>query len=283
MVAREPDTPPASAPTALLDGGQPPAYGRPLYAQGYDVSVPSYVPKKDDAPVRKKRKGKSPRGIAIGSGISIILLIIGFRVASSLLRSAIPRTSGPGGTVTAPTTPPGTPAPAVLYQNTFTVPDADWADQPGACFSKDGAYHVADNYRCFAPMGVQYDFDVTVQVRQLTGSTRGGYGLSIRDSKQSQKFYLFLIDSNGKWAFLRDDVNGSKELVPFTSSTAITGGLNTVNTIEVRASGSQFEFFINGTNVGRADDVSYRSGYIALYASEGIEVAFNNLIITEAR
>jgi hypothetical protein len=48
--------------------------------------------------------------------------------------------------------------------------------------------------------------------------------------------------------------------------------------------GSHFDFFVNGTKVGQADDYNYGSisGQIALDGSDTIEVVFNNLKISTA-
>ena len=56
-----------------------------------------------------------------------------------------------------------------------------------------------------------------------------------------------------------------------------------VNTLEVHAVQSHFDFFVNGTKVGQADDSSPDiGGPAALTGSAGIEVVFSDLKITSA-
>lgn len=62
---------------------------------------------------------------------------------------------------------------------------------------------------------------------------------------------------------------------------AIEIGPRQSNTLEVRAQGSHFVFFVNGAQVGTADDTTLpRVGEIALRAAGNAEVVFTDLTIT---
>jgi hypothetical protein len=171
-----------------------------------------------------------------------------------------------------------TPGPTVLYQNTLTSATDGWPNNQNCFFRSDG-YHIKGNYYCVAPIGNQANVDIKVQVIQLSGPTVNPYGLVFRGI-ENQSHYDFDIDSNGKWAFYScDDIKKQcTAVVDVTANAAIQGGLNTSNTLEVQAKGSHFTFFVNGVQVGTADDTSYATGEIAL-AGTGSEVVFRDLTI----
>jgi hypothetical protein len=72
--------------------------------------------------------------------------------------------------------------------------------------------------------------------------------------------------------------------VGLIASPAIHVGLGATNTLEVRVLDSHFDFFVNGTKVGQADDTNYIaiSGNDVLEGSDGIEIVFSNLTISTA-
>jgi hypothetical protein len=119
--------------------------------------------------------------------------------------------------------------------------------------------------------------DISVQVKQITGQTTQPYGIGLRYIPGF--LYRFDITSDGKWTF--DVCHGAcTAAVGLTANPAIHKGLSATNTLEVRAVGSHFDFFINGAKMGQADDDTTEAGPASLDASSGIEVVFNNLKIT---
>lgn len=68
-------------------------------------------------------------------------------------------------------------------------------------------------------------------------------------------------------------------VVDYTPNAAIHGGYNVENTLEVQAIGSHFEFFVNGTQVGQADDTWFQVGEVGLTGDQDIEVVFTNITI----
>ena len=93
-------------------------------------------------------------------------------------------------------------------------------------------------------------------------------------------YYSFYIDSNSKWGFSKHVNNTRTDVIPYQFNAAIKGGLNVKNTLLVRMKGSHFDFYINGTKVGQADDSTYTSGLSGLFGNDNIEVAYNNFKIT---
>ncbi len=183
---------------------------------------------------------------------------------------------------TATPLPGTTPGASVLFQDPLTSNANGWSDTTGNCFFQDNAYHVKDNYICFAPAGIISDANISVQAKQVAGSLAEPYGIVFRQTS-ANNWYEFYIDSNSQWVFDKV-VNGTIDpLVGPTDNAAIKGGLNTVNTLAVQAKGTHFVFLVNGTQVGQADDATFARGQVGLAAGgEGVEAAFNNIEITAA-
>src|SRR5258707_4092019 len=80
-------------------------------------------------------------------------------------------------TATAVPTPPHWQT--VVYQEPFTAAAAGWPNDVGHCYWKDGAYHAAAGSTCYAPIGKQTSFDLTVDVKQLSGDTKVPHGLVV--------------------------------------------------------------------------------------------------------
>jgi hypothetical protein len=141
-----------------------------------------------------------------------------------------------------------------------------------------------------APIGNQADVDVKVQVKQISGQTIEPYGLAIRadgpPSNSPNLRYAFDIESDGKWVVARCDglANGDNtilctDLAHNTANDAIRGGLNVTNTLEVKARGSHFDFYVNRVSVGGADDSTYISGRVGLECGQNAECVFTNLTV----
>jgi len=148
------------------------------------------------------------------------------------------------------------------------------------CTSKADGYHITGAYLCYAPVTQQGDVDITVTAKQLSGPYSLLYGIVFRSSGKGS-YYLFGIDGNGKWTFVRLSNNTGSYLIQPRANTAIKGTLNQSNTLEVRAAGSHFEFIINGIQVGQADDTTYSTGLIGLTSEGGVEVVYANIKIVK--
>jgi hypothetical protein len=186
--------------------------------------------------------------------------------------------------------PTPTSGPTIIYQDPLTSPSPTWINDPSlGCFFGSGGYHVKNQLSCGVPPGTYNvpgndpgddrlgNADISVQVKQISGPTTQLYGIGFRD------FYQFDIESDGKWAFrVCHGACTTAPVVGPTANPAIHTGLSAANTLEVRAVGSHFDFFVNGTKVGQADDSTYPIGLQALIGEYGIEVVFSNLKITTA-
>jgi hypothetical protein len=182
-----------------------------------------------------------------------------------------PGTVGTVGTATS--TPVGT----VVYQSSLEGAAGGWVNDTH-CSSKADGYHISGNYLCYAPVTQQGDVDISVTVRQLSGSYSLLYGIVFRSSGKGS-YYLFGVDGNGKWTFAKLSNNTSTYLIRPTANAAINAKLDEPNTLEIKAIGSQFDFYVNGIQVGQSKNTAYSTGLIGLTSEGGVEVVYANVRI----
>ncbi len=267
-----PSTPfgaPPSTPFGPGQGYPPMYYGQPG------------MPSQQFAPPPKKGNG-----LVIGIIVAIIVVLVGGGAAAVAL-------SGGGGATTATGTPTATstlgptatPTATVVYSESFANLPASthfgrWAEDTN-CFYQNGGYHVTNGFICFAPIDDQSDVTVTIDTKQISGDSTSPYGFAFRMDADTGVGYEFAIDSASEWVFASCDQNSCKPIVDFTQNSAIHGGLNTTNTFSVTAKGSHFDFFVNDTKVGQADDSTYTTGSIGPAVGGSMEAVFNNLQVTK--
>ncbi|HEY7973958.1 MAG TPA: LamG-like jellyroll fold domain-containing protein, partial [Ktedonobacterales bacterium] len=132
-------------------------------------------------------------------------------------------------------------------------------------------------YICYSPVGSLADGTEAVTASQVSGPDTYGYGLVFREVSKGN-YYVLVIDANSKWAFYKSVGNHLTALQPFTVNAAITGGLNTKNTIAVTMTGSTFDCYVNGQQMGTIHDGTYAEGQWGLSASPGVNVVFTNYL-----
>jgi hypothetical protein len=214
--------------------------------------------------------------------IGIVLLIGVIACGSSSTASNVPTATA---AVSAPTPTLG---PAIIYQDPLTLPSANWPNDPSTgCSFGSGGYHVKGANFCIIPPenytnagGELGNADISVQVKQIGGPPTHLYGIGLRFG--TGFLYRFDITSDGKWTFRLCHLANCTVGVGLTANPAIHAGLSAANMLEVRAVASHFDFFVNGTKVGQADDSTSVAGPAALGGADGIEVVFSNLKITSA-
>lgn len=167
---------------------------------------------------------------------------------------------------------------SVIYQNALTSSASGWTTDSNCSFSSDG-YHIQGGYICYAPTDSLSNVDVTVQVSQLSGDSSSGFGIVFRRASKGN-YYSFRIDSGGQWgAFVCQNSNCNS--LGGASDSSIQTGLNATNTLRVVAVGTHFDYYVNGTKVGSADDSTFSSGDVGLSGADGSEVVFSNLVIAQ--
>jgi hypothetical protein len=252
--------------------------GGPLVADdprmAYGAPNPQHHPY--DNPYQPPVQAKKPRGGGIGRGIlsvgAIILtiaIIVGIRVGIRLLGDKLTNTTETNSSITS----------AHTFTDPLTSNTNGWPDGSGLAFKSDG-YHITQNLLAYAPIDPAVSADVSVKAVQLSGDVTSSYGIVFRRTSKGN-YYAFGIDSNGKWVFYKTVEAASTILVQFTPNSAITTGLNVTNTLEVKGTGSHFDFFVNGTQVGQADDTSLTGkGADGVFGADNIEVVFSQFSLT---
>lgn len=244
---------PGTFPGATSGDSQPlkpaqPSYTPQAYSQGYPQASGLEAPTAPGTPVYvpPERRSWLPYLVV---GVVVVVLVCCVLPGAILLRNQ-------GGQTTAQSTPaPG----QVVYQSALTAVDPKWPNGNGCTFQSDG-YHITNNATCIARLDTPADASIAVNVVQASGATNLPHGIALRRTSAND-YYVFGITSAGMWTFVKYGDNAAPQsLVGFTGSSTIKTGLNVTNAIEVRAKGSHFDFYVNGTKVGQHDDGSYGSG-----------------------
>ena len=275
-----PPTYPSPLPQPISTGAFP-GYGAPpsgsLYGPGMPPPAyrpyplyPAQPPYGVAAPVAKGRN----RAL-IGLLVALIVAVVAGSGALVYLVAAGQHGVGGNQGATAAATATATPEYIPLLNDPLTSNQYGWPTN-SHCFFSGSSYHVKDGYYCYAPLSYRFgNGKLSVDVKQVSGDPDLPYGLFFRAASNGN-FYVFLIVSNGSWGFYSVVGNNLQEIRRFARSEVIHQGLNATNTLEVLAKDSHFDFFINGVQVGQADDGTYVYGGAGVTVFGQIEVAFNN-------
>jgi hypothetical protein len=161
----------------------------------------------------------------------------------------------------------------------------------GDIWYADGEYHMRgkpNKYLVMYAPSPDYktgNATVTVTVRSVNGtSPDSGYGLIVhgeRSKTNELEDYALLIYTGAvtKYEIVKHKGGEQTELVRWTPSNTIHSG-SVDNELEVRASGTELTFYINGQYVDRiTDSENFKGGIAGLYTSDSEEVAFDDLEI----
>ncbi len=251
-----------------------PHYAQPLYGQQMRASVPLYAPygqygpsSMPVSPYGGYAPPTTPR--APGASRRLRLVIVGVVVAVimalAFAGAGIASLSSHGG--------------SVLFKDALLTDTGHWPSDASCTFQSDG-YHIADGHICYASVGAFGDATFSVRLRQVSSAGADGYsGIALRRVSKGN-LYTFGVTPAGEWAFVKTVNDTTTVVAGPRSSDAVHTGLNTSNTLEVRASGAHFDLFVNGTQVGTADDSTFAAGLCGLFADPGIESAFTEFQVS---
>lgn len=228
--------------------------------------------------------GNRQRGRILVILALVVIVVAGAGLAGYVFGRQGGKTAGtPGPTATTPRslTPTATAVETVIFSDPLTSAAHPWPQDGTHCLFQNGSYHTLKNYICFAPVGVSDDANISVQVKQLSGTVDNFYGIIFR-FVNSQNFYEFLINSNSLWTVLKIINDTDTTLIPHTASAAIKPGIGAENSLLARVHGTHFQFFVNGVALGQLNDSTFSSGEIGLVgpSSSAADAAWNNFQIT---
>jgi hypothetical protein len=126
-----------------------------------------------------------------------------------------------------------------------------------------------------------YEVDAT----QIEGPLNNGYGLLFRVDEENDSFYVFEVSGDGYvWIGYCTDLCESEAVAlvggDWFRSPAVKMGLHETNKLKVVADGDRMTFFVNGLEVGRANDSRLAEGDVAVMVETlgepGVRVVFDN-------
>ncbi|WP_052888864.1 protein kinase domain-containing protein [Thermogemmatispora carboxidivorans] len=181
----------------------------------------------------------------------------------------------------------------LLYQYDLRSPGGGWASSGSQCFFSAQGYHVQtlgphEAAWCFSSQEHMTDAVIKVQARLLRGDF---CGLVFRLDPTTPSFYVFEINSQGQYRFVRATGTNPQAwltLIDWTHSNAIQTGYNVPNMLMVLAHGSSFRFYINNQLVINSySDSAYSEGLIGLLvggdSNSGSEAVFSDIWVFEYR
>lgn len=240
---------------------------QPYYPQpGQPQPQQPYYPQPGQPPQQRRGRGGMIAAIVGGVILLCVVLCVGVLLLGQGAVSSVFVKFGPTYTALANQLTPS-PAETVIYQDSFLDTPADWANESGCSFKSDG-YHVSGETACFGPSTLaSAKADVQVTVQSVKSGQDTGYGIALRRAS-SGNFYTFEITPDGRWAFLKWINGNAKAVTDLQSNTAIQTGSGATNQLRVLAVGSNFTFYVNGTQVGTATDSTYADGRIGVVTDD---------------
>jgi hypothetical protein len=179
------------------------------------------------------------------------------------------------------------PTPTPEFSDSLSQASTHWTVAAPACQFVPSSYQVSGTSTsggvCLFINGLSLavgDGTLTASVT-ITKDAVGFAGLIFRagDGRTTgcANCYVFGVVSNGTWDFLKF-VNGHGPTTIATSgSAAIHTGSGAVNTLTADFRGSHFQFTVNGTTVGQADDASLSGpGGIGVGVYLGMQAVYTN-------
>jgi WD40 repeat protein len=149
--------------------------------------------------------------------------------------------------------------------------ELDWSID---CVLKDGCYYL------WVPGGVPAvsDFDLSVDVKRIPETTNGYTGIVFRFVNESN-YYMFVCNDAYGWFLIWKVVdNSAATIANGETSNAINS--NQFNRLGVEASGSSFNFFINGIKVYSTEITGISTGKVGVvggnFSSGRISLVFDN-------
>jgi len=188
----------------------------------------------------------------------------------------------------------GPPAPSrVLLRDDFTDVNSGWPRQSSDPSSRRVGYEGGEYYVVklpgsdgspFVTRAERFsDFLVEIDAR-LVAPTGNDYVYLDFRRQDDGSHYSFAVDPNDSTFELRRNTStDGVTLIPWTGSPAIQGG-GARNRLGVRAQGPEIVLFVNGQEVGRVTDGTFREGTLAFgvggFQNSPADGRFSNLVVT---
>ena len=169
------------------------------------------------------------------------------------------------------------------------VTDPTWMNDGTSCFFAADGYHVhlppsappANGHSCAESDRSYGNATITVEMR-----IHGGYSGGLLIRLQSAQFpiflgYFFEVGIGGNYEIHRINAGSFTTLQDWTDSSAINGGLDSLNVLQVIAHGNDFRFYVNGVYLTHVQDALYGVGAIGFVSQTDTtgpgDAVFSNL------
>jgi TolB-like protein len=164
---------------------------------------------------------------------------------------------------------------SVLYFDDFEQQKWTVSDK---LFYQNGKYHILAKdsaWYTWENMNID-DYSIECEVSSEKAPPNAGYGIIFR-LQDSNNFYLFEITASGSCDMVRY-LKGEPTclLPPFRHQSVNAKGMNL---LKVTAFRNRYSLYINNVKVKDVTDSSFREGGFGLFASQGVDAAFDNLIV----
>jgi len=181
----------------------------------------------------------------------------------------------------------------VLLQDDFANPASGWSrqasdPQQSRVGYEDGEYTVARPVETAGRAMVWrregfFDCEVSLDARLIPPTDGAIVYLAVRRQENGDAYELVVDPNARRFRLLRRVSTSITNLVPWTPSMAIQPADGS-NRLSVRAQGAALTLQINGQEVGRATDETFREGWLAFGAGQQergpVEARFDNLLVT---
>ena len=119
------------------------------------------------------------------------------------------------------------------------------------------------------------NYVIEAQLQQI--GTAADFGIYFRNQPGNQSgVYTFFIHPNGTWsAYVYDNATGA----PTEIARGSLNGASSNGIIDIVVSGSNFTFYVNGQQVGKANDNTYPSGTVGIAVDAGGSILASNFAL----
>jgi hypothetical protein len=163
--------------------------------------------------------------------------------------------------------------------DTLTVETSHWTVELPYCQFVEGGYQVTASACISAYSGDEGRVQVDVRVAQAEQDAL--VGLVLRNGR-GDNYYVFglTLDGDtfdGDWEFAKV-VNGEGAVIATGSDPAIQRASGRVNTLRAEFAGKRFTFWVNGAQIGKAEEATFSGlGELGLNAGGNSSAVFTNL------
>jgi hypothetical protein len=178
-----------------------------------------------------------------------------------------------------------------IYYEDFTSATKDWltgSNDTRILSISNGKYHFEHlkNDGAFGSwrnvtIETYADFTIETSITKEAGVQNYGYGL-IWGKKDWKNYNRFLLSGNGMFSITRTEKGNSKDLKPWTKSTAIKTGNGATNKLAIKRQGNDLKFYINDVLVHSMPFQTFFDHQIGYYVAHDQKIGVDYISVSAA-